>query len=1269
MRSRIPATGMCTICVFVFVLFVTATVARAATLNVPAGGDLQSALNAAKPGDIITLQPGATYVGNFMLPNKGVLSDYITIRSAAPDSVFPPAGVRITPAYASQLPKIKSANSMSTLRTAAATNHWKLMFLEFQANYSGYGEIIALGAGDSSQNQLSQVPYAFVLDRVYVHGDPVAGQKRGIALHSRDTAIINSYISECKAVGQDTQAINGFNGPGNYLIENNYLEAAAENFLLGGADPAIPNLVPTNVTFRRNYLSKPLEWRDPIIATPVGVSATAASGNGTLTAGTYYYKVVARRSAGQGNKAASSPSAEVSATLSGGSNGSVTVSWTPVVGAEEYYVYGRTAGTENVYWRTTTPYFADSGATGTSGTPAKVTKWAVKNIFELKNAQDVLVEGNVFENLWVADQPGFPIVFTPRNQYGNSPWTVVQRVTFRNNIVRHTAGGVNVLGVDDVAPSQRTNNLAIYNNVFDDQIASTWGTGSRAFQLGAGPDAITIDHNTVITTNTTIVWLYGGPALSPTPITNTRITNNMSVHSTYGIDGSNYQPGNSSIAAYLPGSVVTGNVLAGGTASKYPAGNFFPTTAAWQAGFVNYAAGDYHLAASSPYKGAGTDGADLGANIDAVMVQTANALTGDNSVAPNTTRVQIATTTLGNGTVNEPYTQLISCVGGSGACGWQVRENLLPAGISFDSVAGLLVGVPTKIETGTISLQAFDLNYPTNTASATLTLTIDPPSFVMTVPSVSTGRVGTPFQIVPSISGAVGTVSWTVASGDLPGGLTLDAFSGTVAGTPTAWGTSTAVIEAHDSWSANRVDSRAVTITIEPTALAVATSALPTAGYHSMYRFDIQASGGTGSTAWSLAGGTLPVGLVFDANGTLSGEPGWIGSTPLTVQATDRNWPGNVATATLLLTVDPPVFSMVMPAIPAAQVGQPLQVTPSVSGNVGAVIWSVVSGSLPGGLSLDAATGSVTGTPSSFGTFTAMLQAQDAWSSSRVVSGAMTITVAPSALVVTTTTLPVAGYRNTYQATLTASGGTGLISWTLESGALPAGLTLSSNGSISGSPNLTGTFPFTVRATDAGWTGNTAVRPLAITVGAREIVLYASDASVISGTWTLVSDPTAAGGVRIANPDKGAAKLATPLASPASYFEITFVAEAGVPYHLWVRGKAEQNSWANDSVMVQFSNSVDASGAPKYRIGTTSGNDVNIEDCSGCGLAGWGWQDNGWGVNVMGPSIYFAQTGPQTIRVQVKEDGMSIDQIVLSGGKYLTVSPGALKNDTTILAR
>jgi hypothetical protein len=761
MRFPIPATGICAKCVFF--LMMTTTAARAATLHVPAGGDLQAALNATQAGDVVTLQPGATYIGNFVLPNKGAIGGHITIRSAAPDSDLPSTGIRITPASAPLLPKLKSPNSTAALRTAAAANHWKLLFLEFQANANGYGDIVALGAGDSSQTQLSQVPYELILDRVYVHGDPIVGQKRGIALHSRDTAVINSYVSNCKVVGQDSQAIGGFNGPGNYVIENNYLEGAAENFMLGGGDPTISNLVTTNVIFRRNLLSKPLEWRDAVVATPGGASATAAAGTGALAAGTYYYKVVARRTASQGVKATSAPSLEVSATLPAGSQGSVTISWTPVAGAEDYLVYGRTAGTENTYWKTTNPYFSDSGAAGTSGTPAKASKWSVKNLFELKNAQDVVVEGNVFEQLWFADQPGYPIVFTPRNQYGKAPWVVVQRVVFRNNIVRHTAGGVNVLGLDDLAPSQRTNHITISGNLFDDLTASVWGSGSRPFQLGNGPDAITIDHNTIITTDTAIVWLYGGSAASPTPITNARITNNMSAHNLYGIFGSNYSPGTSSINAYMPGSTVEGNVLAGGAASKYPAGNFFPTVASWQSGFVNYAAGNYHLIASSPLKGAATDGFDPGANIDTLIAETANALTGDNTVAPNTTPVRITTTTLPSGTVDEPYAQLVTCVGGSGVCGWRVREDRLPAGIAFDAVAGLLAGTPTNVETGSIMLEAYDVNTPANMTTATLTLTIDPPPFVVNVVPVSTGQVGIAYELTPSVSGALGTVSWTIS--------------------------------------------------------------------------------------------------------------------------------------------------------------------------------------------------------------------------------------------------------------------------------------------------------------------------------------------------------------------------------------------------------------------------------------------------------------------------------------------------------------------------
>jgi phosphatidylserine/phosphatidylglycerophosphate/cardiolipin synthase-like enzyme len=186
--------------------------------------------------------------------------------------------------------------------------------------------------------------------------------------------------------------------------------------------------------------------------------------------------------------------------------------------------------------------------------------------------------------------------------------------------------------------------------------------------------------------------------------------------------------------------------------------------------------------------------------------------------------------------------------------------------------------------------------------------------------------------------------------------------------------------------------------------------------------------------------------------------------------------------------------------------------------------------------------------------------------------------------------------------------------------------------------------------------------------GSGEVALYASRATPLAGAWALVSDATAAGGSGIRQPDAGAAKVTTAAVAPAHYFELTFAAEAGRPYRLWLRGRAQNNHWANDSVHIQFSGSVTSSGASVWRIGTSSSTEVNLEDCSGCGLSGWGWQDNGWGAGVMGPLVYFATTGEQRMRVQTREDGFTIDQIVLSPERYLTSSPGLLKNDTTILA-
>ena len=196
--------------------------------------------------------------------------------------------------------------------------------------------------------------------------------------------------------------------------------------------------------------------------------------------------------------------------------------------------------------------------------------------------------------------------------------------------------------------------------------------------------------------------------------------------------------------------------------------------------------------------------------------------------------------------------------------------------------------------------------------------------------------------------------------------------------------------------------------------------------------------------------------------------------------------------------------------------------------------------------------------------------------------------------------------------------------------------------------------------------GSAPPPPSGGTLGQGDILLYAGHAATAAGAWRVVSDSTAAGGVRMTHPNAGAARITTASATPANYFEMTFDAEAGRGYHLWVRGKADQDSYINDSVFVQFSGSVTSGGSPTWRIGTTSATEVNLEDCSGCGVAGWGWQDNAFGVGVSPTLVYFATTGPQTIRVQTREDGFSIDQIMLSPTAYLSTRPGLLKNDATI---
>jgi hypothetical protein len=332
-------------------------------------------------------------------------------------------------------------------------------------------------------------------------------------------------------------------------------------------------------------------------------------GGGALPAGTYAYRVVAQTPAGQNNVANSLPTAELSATLA--QTGAVTVSWAAVPGAQNYVVYGRTPGAENVRWVTTSLFFTDTGAAGASGTPpTKATKWSVKNLFELKNAQRVLVDGNVIEYNWLAAQSGYAVVFTPRNQDGTAPWSVVQEVQFTHNVVRHVSSAINILGTDDIHPSQLTNNLVIANNLFEDVNSVTYG-GQGQFVLISGGTLITIDHNTVFNNGSSTVYAYGTASTSFT------FTNNIIPDNSWAIFGDAAGAGLGAIAKYFPSGVLLDGIYAGSDPSNYPTGNYYPTSMS-AVGFVNLSGGNYRLASTSPYVAAAGDGTAVGCNIDAL---------------------------------------------------------------------------------------------------------------------------------------------------------------------------------------------------------------------------------------------------------------------------------------------------------------------------------------------------------------------------------------------------------------------------------------------------------------------------------------------------------------------------------------------------------------------------------------------------------------------------------------------------------------------------
>jgi hypothetical protein len=461
-------------------------------IRVPAGGDLQAALDAAQPGDTLLLAAGATYVGNFVI-RRGV-----TLQTDGPL----PAG-RVTPSWSGQLARLQSPSNQPALRAAPAVRGVRIVGIEIAPN--GHPEGTSIEIGSVTARVAADQPRDVVLDRVLARGNAATGQKRGLSLHGSDITVTRSYVADMKQSGVDTQAIWINNGPGPYTITDNYLEASGENLLVGGDDPRIDQLVPADILIEGNDLVKPLSW--------------------------------------------------------------------------------------------------------------KAEGWTVKNLLQFKNARRVTIRGNVLSGNWVSGQTGYAVLFTPRNQYGRAPWTVIEDVVMEHNIIRESSSGFNVSGDDDEQPSQRTRRIEMRHNLLLLDHRAHGGEG-RCVMVGRAPQQVTYANNTCIATGSSSFYTYRGGSVGE--VSDGVFRANVFLHHAYGFFGENAAPGIATLTEHYPaGGVLAGNLIGGGSRGEYPGNHVLPV-GEFEQQFRHYAEGDYRLTDAAVRRFGDVPGADLD-QIDAAI--------------------------------------------------------------------------------------------------------------------------------------------------------------------------------------------------------------------------------------------------------------------------------------------------------------------------------------------------------------------------------------------------------------------------------------------------------------------------------------------------------------------------------------------------------------------------------------------------------------------------------------------------------------------------